>query len=210
MLFPPNICPSTDRMVKRMLQYEVEAKPLDVESINTEPVIEVNSVAEHFADIQLDLSQDTETKTFITVEQALHLGVPVPKQMEEKGIQVNTLDDTLPRMNVMDLLTTETKLNAWTGIPTFALLRAIEDSVCTGYPKEVEHPSLSVVERILLCFIKLKTNLTFACMTSIFGITNSSVSLHFNSMLPLVKEALEDVVYFPSSDETKANLPIAF
>lgn len=151
-----------------------------------------------------------ENIEFLSLEQALHLGVPIPKKMEEKGIQVNTLDDTLPRMNVMDLLTTESKLNSWTGIPKFALLNTIVDCVCTAFPEEMDRTGLSVLERVLLCFIKLKTNLTFACMTSIFCIANSNVSRNFNLMLPMIKEALEYAVYFPSSDEIKANLPKAF
>lgn len=64
------------------------------------------------------------------------------------------------------------------------------------------------MERILLCFIKLKTNLSFACM--IFCKVNSSISMNFFKMTPMIKEALERVVYFPSSEEMKANLPIAF
>lgn len=136
--------------------------------------------------------------------------IPSLRQFAEKCIQVNTFSDFLNQFSVMELFKSESQLNAWTGIPTFRLLHAIEDCVIVGNPN-IEHGySLSVLERIVLCFIKLKTNLSFACMTSLFQIANSTIAMTFNTMIPLIRRVLEVAIYFPSIEETRANLPKSF
>lgn len=103
-------------------------------------------------------------------DQCLHESNDAPGVLKcDQCIQVNTLHDLIPyRFKVMDLLSSETWLNSWTGIPTYALLHCIEDCVSVGYPEEITNHELTLLERIILCFIKMKTNLSFACMTSIF------------------------------------------
>lgn len=44
------------------------------------------------------------------------------KTTEDKCVQANTYHDSIrARMNVMDLLTSNKRLNSWTGIPNFEL-----------------------------------------------------------------------------------------
>ena len=41
------------------------------------------------------------------------------------AMQVNTIEDFIPQTSIFDVITSEKKLNTWTGIPTFALLGVI-------------------------------------------------------------------------------------
>lgn len=78
-------------------------------------------------------------------------------------------------MNVMDLLRNNKRLNSWTGLPTFDLLNAIRDCVAVGYPEEMRKNDDALLLWIIMCFIKLKTNLSFACMAFIFDVADSTI-----------------------------------
>lgn len=128
---------------------------------------------------------------------------------DKTSVKVSTVVSALPCVNVMDLLQTRNQLNAWTGIPTFFLLRKIEERVSLINPKAMEGIDLSLLECIVLCFIRLKTKLPFICLTSLFHISTSSVSKIFYAMLPIVKKALDDVDHFSSTIESNDNQLIA-
>ncbi len=113
-----------------------------------------------------------------------------------------------PRVNVIDFLNlkSRTKLMAWTGIQTFSLLAKIEDRITSMHPKVlVAGSDLSLLECILLCFIKLKTKLSIICLTSIFHISSASVAQIFQIILPYIRRALDDVDHFSSTIESKDN-----
>lgn len=61
-----------------------------------------------------------------------------------------------------------------------------------------------------MVFVKLKTNLTFVCISSIFRVSESSVTRYFTATLPIIAAALQKAVYFPTSKEIRQNLPKCF
>lgn len=136
---------------------------------------------------------------------------PSATSIEEKPddkrniVKVSTVDNALPRVNVMEFLKTRSKLNAWTGLQTFFLLHKIEERVSVIHPKMIGGNELPLLECILLCFIRLKTKLPFICLTSIFHVSTSSASKIFHFMLPFIKKALDDVDYFSSTIESSDN-----
>ncbi len=143
---------------------------------------------------------------------------PLPSTQHEKtykevAIQVNTIEDFMPKFTVFDFITNDTKLNSWTGLPSFKLLDSIEDCLYTAFPDIITNSKLnsrSVRERIVMCFIKLKTNMSFVCLADLFMVSNDTVSRNFAQMISLLSEALKPIIYFPTVDENKANMPIAF
>lgn len=107
------------------------------------------------------------------------------------------------------MISSEKLLNSWTGIPTFKLFDAIHLCVNRVTPIK-DNGIISVKEKIMLTFVKLKTDLTFICMASIFHVNESTISSNFRSMLPTIRAAIKTAVYFPSCEEIRCNLPKAF
>lgn len=107
-------------------------------------------------------------------------------------------------------LKTDDDLLSWTNIPSFKVLNAISQSVLIAVPTELKKIDISLEAVIVLVFVKLKLNLPFVNMATLFGKSATSVSNYFHYMLPILKLSMSPLVYWPSSEEIKANMPKCF
>lgn len=137
---------------------------------------------------------------------------PVPTNKRDASVQV----DMMPiRFSIFSkIIKDDRALNTWTGIPTFQKLKNISDCVENLYnrlhfslPQLASRHQLSTEQKVTICFIKLKSNLSFECISSLFEISPGSCSRAFTSTIPLIREALQCVVYFPSVEEIRLSLP---
>lgn len=112
----------------------------------------------------------------------------------------------------MDLLETESDLITWTGIPSFRILRSIQENVCMMYKTQNVLKSFRASTKLLivLVFVKLKVNLTFKQMSTLFKIPPQTISKYFIKMLPILRAALSPVIYWPSKEEIRFNTPKCF
>lgn len=133
----------------------------------------------------------------------------------EAEIQVDTLDmDKLfqGRQRTMAVVfKTDVELNSWTGLNSLNMLDAIEQSIRTlsAYKASI-YSTITLRERVLLVFIKLKTNLTFSCMSTLFHLHYQTVSQTFFRTIPWIRAVCEPLVYWPSQAQIKRNLPHYF
>ena len=133
------------------------------------------------------------------------------KFMIDIGIQVNFTD------NFSQILKTDQQLSTATGIQNFVLLDSIVEAVEIAVPHLKKHGSeLSIRDRCLITFIKLKQNLsyTFLCLlfptVSIRYCSNIIYPIHICDMLDILSVVLEPFIYFPSMDEILKNMPLCF
>lgn len=154
---------------------------------------------------QVNAKENANNSNLVNSKRTTYPVISISKKSAERSVKDSSVDNACINLNVMDLLKTRNKLNAWTGIQSFSLLRKIEERVSAMHPKIVEANELSLLEGILLCFIRLKTKLPFICWTSIFHLSTSAASKIFNFMLPLITIALDDVDYFSSTIESNDN-----
>lgn len=119
------------------------------------------------------------------------------------------MEDFIPKCTVLDVIISERLLKSWTGIPTFKFLDVIVTRVLE-LTTDTEKGVLTWKEKILLVFIKLKTNLSFICMSSIFHVNETMISRNFKSSLPIIRKVFQSCVYFPSIEEIRRNLPKSF
>lgn len=83
-----------------------------------------------------------------SVELSNSMPPPLPpaqpeKTFKEVAIQVNTIEDFMPKFTVFDFITNDTKLNSWTGLPSFKLLDSIEDCLYTAFPDIITNSKLN-------------------------------------------------------------------
>ncbi|XP_062538608.1 uncharacterized protein LOC134206881 [Armigeres subalbatus] len=114
-------------------------------------------------------------------------------------------------MILSDLLVTDKDINVWTGVPTLELLAAIalavkhlEDHVYTKQYK------MHTTDRVILTMAKLKQNISFVALATLFRISPSSVSEYFSHTVFLLSEVLGRMVYWPSMEEISRNIPFCF
>lgn len=98
----------------------------------------------------------------------------------------------------------------WTGISNYKLLDAIVENVGIYDPEQTSKYKISLRDRILLFFIKLKTGLTFCCIASLFFISNTTCSKYFYDLISVLRATLNFAVFWPPKSIIEANMPKCF
>lgn len=116
------------------------------------------------------------------------------------AVQVCTGDISVPFVSLLD---TKAKLITMTGIPTFQVLDKIVELFCTKFP-DIRTHQLGVRERIILVFIKLKQDISFAVLAVFFlNISLSTCRSIYISTIPLLGSIFENLIYWPSMSNMK-------
>ncbi|XP_062565245.1 uncharacterized protein LOC134227628 isoform X2 [Armigeres subalbatus] len=110
-----------------------------------------------------------------------------------------------------DFLITEKHLTTWTGISSMKLLevlcamaRTMEDNV---YPKSYK---MHITDRIILTLVKVKQNISFSALSTIFCISPTTAAEYFYHTVQVLAEILGTMIYWPSREEIKQNIPHCF
>lgn len=141
-----------------------------------------------------------------------HTSVPRSNKMSDKCIQVDV--DNIPRRkeSFAKMLSTNRELNAFTGVSSFEQLDAIESCV-KDLRESLDEKSVSGLplrELILLVLIKLKLNLSFICLGTLFGISNNTCQRYFYKTLRNLSAVLKCAIPWPEKEEILDNLPKCF
>ncbi|CAN7939956.1 unnamed protein product [Ixodes hexagonus] len=129
------------------------------------------------------------------------------KQTQDQALQVSTCTTPVLDQRLSDLLTTNAAVKAYTGVESTALLDAIVR--CTERI-DSQKSELTVRERVILVLIKMKTNLSFACLAIIFKVSKTSISRYFHSTLQTLSRVMKAALPWPSTEEVANNLPKCF
>lgn len=128
----------------------------------------------------------------------------------DSSLQVNTLDDFIEVPTIYDFIKTDLNLNSWTGISSFALLNSFVENILLKYKSEKDKYKISLLDRSLIFFIKIKTGLSFSCIATLFNISSVTCSKYFYGMIPLLRFTLNFAIKWPSKIEVQANMPHHF
>ncbi|XP_011877706.1 PREDICTED: uncharacterized protein LOC105567439 [Vollenhovia emeryi] len=137
--------------------------------------------------------------------------VGVQTDLQEPPEALHNLKTRDKNFILLEVLTDMSKLYTYTGLSSFELLDTITECV-----SEIETVSttnkkeLSLKERITLTFVKLKVNMSFTALAVLFGISRHTCSNYFNEIIPLLSTVLESVIPWPTQEEIRKNIPIAF
>ncbi|KAJ8684818.1 hypothetical protein QAD02_020611 [Eretmocerus hayati] len=114
------------------------------------------------------------------------------------------------RLTLLDLIRNDEDLVAFTGINTELL-----DSLCAVVSKcegeaYQEKFATSVRGRIVMCLCKLRLNLSFRCISVLFGINRNTCSTNISYMIQLLAGILEQFILRPTREQCRSNLPRCF
>lgn len=127
---------------------------------------------------------------------------------KDKAVQANPQHDIGPKFRIADLLTTDAKLNTFTGIPDHKILNKL--AVLVEKHENKNKMEASPKERVVLVFIVLKQAISFSCLAVLFGCSISSVHRYFVHTLPVLAATLQAAIEWPSKDEILNNMPLHF
>lgn len=115
----------------------------------------------------------------------------IRKCVEDKGIQVTpTILDECRKKTLEDLIKTNTDMNAFTG----GLLDRICDAAQILERETAKPLTLSLRQRIILVFVKLKINISFLCLAVLFGVTANTCKIYFHVTVEVLHEVLRTAV----------------
>ncbi|XP_021708139.1 uncharacterized protein LOC110678879 [Aedes aegypti] len=177
----------------------------------TNPLAHLNqrqsNQSEQKNDLELKLRPNNDSEL---VKQFGETWYPLEKQSKDFSCQVVAQDLKSRDMILPDLLITDQDVNTWTGLPSLELLQEICCSVQkleTVYPRKwAMHPT----DRVILTMAKIKQNLSFAALGTLFRIHSATVAQYFSHTVHMLAEILSTFVYMPEKKEIKQNIPLCF
>ncbi|XP_046601942.1 uncharacterized protein LOC124295563 [Neodiprion lecontei] len=129
------------------------------------------------------------------------------KKFIDTGVQIRSGDLLI---DLCDVIKTEKELNTLTGIVNFDILNTILDIFKIGFPK-YESERMHLRNKVIMTFIKLKHNLSYAILTVLFKYSSASHCRKIIlQMIDMLYVCLKDGIPFPDKDEISQNLPICF
>ncbi|KAK0161684.1 hypothetical protein PV327_008103 [Microctonus hyperodae] len=128
--------------------------------------------------------------------------------VNEIGVQVQTMFFT---PTFMDLMTTENEFTAATGIQSYKILETIVGMVKLVFGETSSNCKMTLRERIIMTFVKLKQNLSYAFLALIFKkCTAVQCQRIFLTTLVMLSKCLKFAIPWPSKEEISRNLPQCF
>ncbi|XP_055633787.1 uncharacterized protein LOC129774113 [Toxorhynchites rutilus septentrionalis] len=165
--------------------------------------------------IDIITAPDFEQAAVITSPDFVQAAVITSPDFVEAAVQVDTLDlDKLfiGRRRTMSVhFKTDSELNSWTGLASLKMLDTIVEGLCSlaAYKKR-SHSTVPVEEEVLVVFVKMKTNISFSCMSALFNLHYQTISQVFYRTVPLLKMMCTPLVPWPTQEEVNRNMPHYF
>lgn len=125
---------------------------------------------------------------------------------QDVGVQVQS-GDLLPKF--FHFLKSDSELSTFTGIESFNILNIIIDLVKLVKPDDIK-AKLSVQDKVLMTYVKLKQNLSYACLSIMFHCTAKQCQRIFTEMIHILSKCLKVAIPWPSEEEISINLPQCF
>lgn len=128
------------------------------------------------------------------------------KSSRNEWIQVSSGD---LMWNFSSSIKNEKQLNSLTGIQNFRMLDDFVRLISEIYPDKRQH-KLSIKERVLLVFMKLKMSVKFVVLSFLFAVSPTTAKNTFTEYIAYLANILRNCIQWPSSEEVSMNLPRCF
>lgn len=132
---------------------------------------------------------------------------PVALKFVDVGVQVRSGD--LAKSNSSSFITNDKELSTATGIPNFVLFETLVEIVERVAPHlKFYTGKLTIHDRIILTFMKLKQNLSYAFLNILFKTCSERHIINvICNMLDILGNTLKYAIFFPTRDEISWNIP---
>ena len=115
------------------------------------------------------------------------------------------------RISFCNTVTNDTDLSTLTGIPDFSTLDNIVNIVRKVTPQLENSGQISIRERVVLTFVKMKHNVSYALLAVVFKCcTKRNCAKIISRMLDILSSFLKWAIPWPSKEEILQNMPFYF
>lgn len=129
------------------------------------------------------------------------------RSFQDVGVQVQS-GDLLPKF--IQFLKSDSELSTFTGIESFNIFNTIVDLVKLVKPEDSK-AKLSVQDKVLMTYVKLKQNMSYASLSIMFNCcTAKQCQRIFTDMIHILSKCLIVAIPWPSEEEISRNLPQCF
>ena len=127
-------------------------------------------------------------------------------------VKVEVKSEDLSSTYFFNFLKSDEELSTATGIQSFKLFERIVAAIEIAAPQFSKHTGvITIRERVLMTFIKLKQNLSYSFLSILFpAVSHRYCSEVICNMLDILCDVLRPNIYFPSEDEILKNMPLCF
>lgn len=145
-------------------------------------------------------------------DQEVQVGMQITT--ENAAVQVDTTDqDSLWQKKDRKIIQfkTEQQFIAWTGLGNFEMLDVIAKAVDMILEAEtLAKWEISIKDLVTLVFVKLKTNLSFRCISIMFDITPKTASKYFHAFVPILADVMRIAIPWTNKNVVANDLPYHF
>lgn len=153
-----------------------------------------------------EINKDVEMDEISTIQNLQH--IQEVEMHQEKLNYDQSTQTNIDNLFISNMLNTDEKLKYFTNI-NYQTLAAIEECV-----KEVAASNNEVITdlilKIIVTLVKLKLNISFACIAILFKISNSTCTRYFYQTVSVLAVALKPAIYWLTKEEIKLSLPKCF
>lgn len=129
------------------------------------------------------------------------------RSFQDVSVQVQS-GDLLPKF--WQFIKSDNELSTLTGIESFDIFNTIVNIVKLIKP-ENSNAKLSVQDKVLMTYVKLKQNMSYACLSILFNCcTAKQCKRIFTEMIHILSKCLKVAIPWPSEEEILRNLPKCF
>lgn len=166
-------------------------------------------------DLDTNAGFEESTRTFeelteqekLVVQSLLDLGSgSCSKTLVDKDVQVKSGDILCTFTSTIKEVS---QLNSLTGIHSFELLQSLTLLISKYYPDIKQH-KVSVRDRIILVFMKLKMAMKFNILSFLFKISAPTCKRIFIEYVHYLSNILKSCIHWPSAEECQQNMPSCF
>lgn len=132
-----------------------------------------------------------------------------PIEFVDVGIQVKSGD--ICSSTFTDDVVSDKDLSTLTGIEKIEILNTLVKIVEIIAPRfQFYNAKLTIRQRIIMCFMKLKHNLSYSLLAFLFKCSERHCQNVILNMIDILSVALQPAIVFPTKEEISKNLPTCF
>lgn len=151
--------------------------------------------------VKLDLNDLQTSKLFDLLEKKLST------EKIDSSVQVSNEESC----SIINMINTDSKLCTMTGIQSFKVLDIIVKIASRAAKSSTSSSKLGLREKIIMTYLKLKQNLSYAVLSVIFNTwTRQHCQVIFIDTVQLLSSVLRVFIRWPSKEEIRKNLPLCF
>lgn len=122
------------------------------------------------------------------------------------NITLNCVGARPLRVSILSSFRSDSQLRSFIGV-SFCLLESLTKLILEFCDQDLDDSSLSIQDRVFLVLCKLKLNVSFSFLSSLFSIERHNCCVIFSQMLPMLSIVLKCTIYWPSKEEVIENMP---